>query len=112
KVQRNCQTWIVESADEWLIATKSAKIQISQLLAKRRCSPEQFKEIFSLSLINGNMMPTLVSGPTYNPGSAILQAGGLLKAIGDGLALKDIPLQIEEVIDDPVEAQSTASGVS
>ncbi|KAH1487048.1 hypothetical protein KXV92_006843 [Aspergillus fumigatus] len=44
--------------------------------------------------------------------STILQAGGLLKAIGDGPALKDIPLQIEEVIDDPVEAQSTASGVS
>ena len=57
-------------------------------------------------------MPTLVSGPTYNPGSAILQAGGLLKAIGDGPALKDIPPQIEEVVDDPIEAQSTAPGVT
>ncbi|KMK54690.1 hypothetical protein Y699_06334 [Aspergillus fumigatus Z5] len=39
-------------------------------------------------------------------------AGGLLKAIGDGPALKDIPPQIEEVVDDPIEAQSTAPGVT
>ncbi|EAW19658.1 uncharacterized protein NFIA_027320 [Aspergillus fischeri NRRL 181] len=40
----------------------------------------------------------------------ILQAGGLLQALGSGRVLKDIPPKVEEIADDTVEKQSTASG--
>ncbi|KAG2010844.1 hypothetical protein GB937_007612 [Aspergillus fischeri] len=42
----------------------------------------------------------------------ILQAGGLLQALGSGPALRDILPQVEEVVDDPIEEQSNVSGAS
>lgn len=39
-------------------------------------------------------------------GSTILQAGGLLRALDSGPALKDIPPKVEEIADDSAERQS------
>ncbi|KAG2016824.1 hypothetical protein GB937_006026, partial [Aspergillus fischeri] len=42
----------------------------------------------------------------------ILQAGGLLQALGSSPTLRDIPPQVEEVVNDPIEEQSNVSRAS